>query len=780
MGDRVRFRTSLVCWVAARSLTSDRGETGVRVLVGVVAVLVALFGAAMYPTAQARSQHTAENLVPVAAPDTRSSGVRVDQREDFFEGEPVQVRTFARVGAPTDAASDEGAYPVPAEGEQVVSPRMRSLLGSSDVLAERYPGAVAGAVPDDRLNGPRDLVVWRTVPASELPTDAGWLDPGSPRTAGDVAGSVPTELRYASNMLVVGFLVPLLALLVVIGTLGAARREQRLAAMRLVGMTDREARASAAVAAALTSALSALVGWALFVLLTPVAAPALPVEDGVWPDDVRLPVLSLVAVLVVFPVLSVVANWWGLRSLVTSPLGVERRTHAPRSRRWPSVLFVGGAVLLGVIATDVLDDRVLRSRLALLATALLMLGLVGVVPLVARAVATRLAERGRGLSTLVGARQITADPARATRSSVGLALLVCAAGPMLVFFPLIADGAARDLDQLGGLVGEGTILATTSPADDPVAAAPLRRAGTDRLAASPYLDGSVTIDVVPLAEVGRTDGGMTVGFVHCADLERVTGISAAECGRGLRLPGTGDEQVRGTWTAYEEVQVGEEGRVEQRPVGRPVTIDLRPVETPDLASLYDGVSVSTQVLLPDAVAGDAVPREGYTRLTLARPRPGQLERARTDVTAVTDGDVLTVDEMYAVATRTTRDFRAITAGAGLLVVLVAALTTVVTAFEQVQRSRPERLLLLISGAEPSLLRRALLVQTLVPSLIALAPAVLISCGLTYELVSLLETPRTPVPVTEIVTVAALALVVTTVAGQLVARLAPAQTITRTE
>ncbi|WP_370289359.1 FtsX-like permease family protein [Nocardioides sp.] len=775
----------IVWWVAARGLVAERAETTIRLVVGVVAVLVALAGAAMHPTALVRSQHTAAGLLPVAPPEAHSAGVLVVQTDDYYRRDPIRVRTTALVGAPVADARLQ--LRMPPVGGLITSPRMRRLLGTDPVLARRYPGPVVGVVADDGLRGPRELVVWRTVPPEQMPADAGWFDPAAARSSGDIATLVPTELRFASSMLIVGFLVPLLALLGVVGTLGAARRERRLASMRLVGMTDREARASAALSAALAAALSAVAAWACFELLVPVVAPRLPVEAGVWPDDVRLPVVALVVVLVAFPLLAAAATWLGLRSLVTSPLGVERRSRAARARRWPAVLLSAGAVVLGLLVTGTVEDRVVRSNLALLAAVLLMVGLVATLPPLAALAARLLARRTSGLGSLVAARSIIVDPARATRSAVGLSLLVCAAGPLLVFFPLIADTASSDLSRLGRLVGDDTLLATTAPLDGPRPAAGVPAAGpsgrapahavTEDAARDDAIAAAVSIDLVPLQSTAGEPSELIVGVVDCDRLETITRIPATSCAGGLAVA---PQRLQGTYAAYRESSIGDDGRIVRTPLGEPVTLDIAPTTSRRLEVLYDGLAVSPGLLLPRSALGPTLPTGGFARLTLARPRPGMLEEARTRLARASDGEALSIGEKYAIATRTTRDFRAITAGAGLLVVVIAALTTAVTAHEQVRRGEPERRLLWVSGADGAVARRTVLVQTLVPAMLALAPAVAISLGLTFELVTLLETARVSVPVGAVLTVAALGLAVTAMAGQAVVRLTPPVGIAPTE
>lgn len=752
----------LLGWLAWRGATTARAESLLRLAVAMVAVVIALLGSALEPSALARSERTAASMLPLAPPEQRDAGIRVVQTDDYFEGEHIQVRTLATV-APVGHRPE---WTVPGEGELVVSPAMADLLRTDDVLAERYPGRVVADVPEAAMLGPRSLVVWRGVAPDAMPDDAGWLGTGSARST-EIASTVPTELRFAVPLLVVGFLVPLLALLALVGTLGAARRERRLAAMRLVGLTDREARGASVLEGFLLAVTSCLLGWAAFHFVVPVVARHAPVEGGVWASDVRLPGSALLAVAVGFPLLVMVANWWGLRALRISPLGVERRSHVRRPSRWMTVPFLAGCAVLAAVALGVAPGPMLRSRLILLSALLLTVGLAGVVPLLTRAGAARLAGRTGSLSVLVATRRVLADPAQATRAAVGLGLLVAVTGPLLVFFPLIADASTEDLRRLGGQVGGRTLLATTAPSEDPVRADAERTGTLAEVSDRGRLGDLLVVDVVPLTTGDPQDPGITVAFVDCAALERRTRIPVQTCARGIATGGP--DRLQGTFHAYRETESGPEGVLVREQVGDPVTLDLSLESDRAARTLLDGLSTPAQALLPVDLADGRVPVAGFSRSVLATAGDQGLEPARTDVAAISDGEVLTVGERLAIATRTTVEFRRMTLGAGILVVLVAGLATLITSYEQIRRTVDETRLLRISGAGTSFARRALWIQNLTPSLLAVVPAAAVSVALAHGLLGLVDRDGAHLPVAGIVTTAVASLVATVLATQLLSR-----------
>ena len=85
-------------------------------------------------------------------------------------------------------------------------------------------------------------------------------------------------MRVVLGVGAVGLLIPVLVFVAVSTRLAAARREERFAALRLVGATPRQVTTVAAVEAGLAALAGTLVGFALF-----------------WPCDLRSPASRLPA-----------------------------------------------------------------------------------------------------------------------------------------------------------------------------------------------------------------------------------------------------------------------------------------------------------------------------------------------------------------------------------------------------------------------------------------------------------------------------------------------------
>ncbi len=192
---------------------------------------------------------------------------------DLYAGQQIERFDVAATGASSPVPP--GVPGDPAPGTYYASPALIALMRAvpASVLAERYPGHLAGPIGDAALPSPSSLViiVGRT-PAqlSQLPNTArvtsiadvmpgGFahqcLGPGCPSTPNPQGLAFsPTDSGGGANsidlILSVAALAILIPVLIFIGTatrLSAARREARFAAMRLAGATRKQVSLIAAV-----------------------------------------------------------------------------------------------------------------------------------------------------------------------------------------------------------------------------------------------------------------------------------------------------------------------------------------------------------------------------------------------------------------------------------------------------------------------------------------------------------------------------------------------------
>ena len=169
-------------------------------------------------------------------------------REDYFHGEQLGRLDVAGTG-PTSPAPP-GIPALPGPGEFYVSPALHDLLAATpaDQLGARFPGREIGTMGEAALPSPDSLfaVVGHPVDALRNRPDA--MPVTSVLTAGPgacdrcVIGLNPTMLTVSLSVIAAALLFPVLIFIGTATRLAAARREQRFAAMRLVGATPRQER----------------------------------------------------------------------------------------------------------------------------------------------------------------------------------------------------------------------------------------------------------------------------------------------------------------------------------------------------------------------------------------------------------------------------------------------------------------------------------------------------------------------------------------------------------
>ncbi|GKQ40587.1 FtsX-like permease family protein [Streptomyces sp. A012304] len=425
-------------WHLARS-SGRRGLQSQLLAAGAAAVgsflLLVMIAAAL--GAGARADRTTWRT-PDAVPAKRATAVQATTTT-YVRREPVTVVNLAQLPDRARTPAPPGLRAFPERGEVYVSPALAELLHTlpADRLADRLPhvksygtiGAAGLASPDELV-----AVVGRAPGDPAVSPTAGernYFDEGLTERA-PVSGfsgtdrSVFTGIDQGTVLLGVVLLVmPVVVLASAAGRLGAARREQRLAALRLAGATPRQILAMTAVEAAGVGAVGALAGALAHTALLPALAE-LPYGVGAWyTGQLWVGPVWFAAVVLAVTALITVSAVTMLRQVATSPLGVAQQANPRRTRAIRLVLFV--AVLLCIWATTG-DSGRLQTR-QLIALLLLFYGafwLLGpwVVDRLGR-IAGRFAKRP---ATLLAARRLSDDPRGAWRTVSGLVLAGFVAG----------------------------------------------------------------------------------------------------------------------------------------------------------------------------------------------------------------------------------------------------------------------------------------------------------------------------------------------------------------
>jgi hypothetical protein len=372
---------------------------------------------------------------PGAASGTASRDpLRVLIIMDEFHGQRIYRADVAATGP--SAPVPPGIPRDPGPGQYYVSPALSALLRTTpaDQLADRYPGRQAGLIGPAGLPSPSSLIIVVGRPAAQLShlpgaAEVTSLNTTSPSACGGTNGCVVRGGLGPNGtdlVLSVVALVLLLPVLIFIGTatrLSAARREQRFAAMRLVGATPGQISLIAAVESTMAAMAGVAVGFGLFfVLRVPLAAIPFTGQPF-FPAELSLSLPDILVVIVGVPVAAAVVARLALRRVNISPLGVTGRVTPAPPRAWRVLPLLAGLAVLGFFVVHGKPASAGGQVLAFVpGLALVMVGLVIAGPWLTGAGARVLARRARRPAGLIAARRLADDPRAAFRAVSGLVL----------------------------------------------------------------------------------------------------------------------------------------------------------------------------------------------------------------------------------------------------------------------------------------------------------------------------------------------------------------------
>jgi FtsX-like permease family len=359
---------------------------------------------------------------------------------DIFDGQTISRFDVAATGASSPVPP--GLAHDPGPGQYYASPALASLLRSTPaaLLAGRYPGRLAGTIGDAALPSPNSLVIviGRTpaqlaaTPGSVPVTSIGATEPGTFSAPVNPKGLnyVPPDpgggndaIDFVLSVVALAILTPVLIFIATATRLSAARREQRFAAMRLVGATRRQVSWLAATESAVAGVAGVAAGFGIFFLLRVPVAGIPFIGQPFFPAELSLSLPDVLAVAIGVPVAAAVAALLALRRVRISPLGVARRVTPKPPRAWRMVPLLAGLAELGFFTVHGLPASVGAQVLVFMPGFLLIIvGLVIAGPWLTMAAARVMARRTSRPGTLIAARRLADDPRAAFRAVSGLVL----------------------------------------------------------------------------------------------------------------------------------------------------------------------------------------------------------------------------------------------------------------------------------------------------------------------------------------------------------------------
>jgi len=447
------------------------------------------------------------------------------QRLDVYRNQVIERVDLAATGP--NAPVPPGIPRLPGPGEYYVSPALAALLATAPAgqLGDRYPGHQVGIIGRPALTSPDRLaiIIGRT------PDEVAAIAMAEKVTG--IGTEAPEVWTLALTLILAvtgtGLLFPVLIFIGTATRLAATRREQRFAAMRLVGATPRQISTIAAVEASFAAIVGTVLGFGLYRLSHDWIAGIPFTGEPFYSDEVALNPLDVVGVALGVPVAAAVVARFALRRVRISPLGVSRQVTPKPPRAWRLVVLAVGLAELFYFIGNKPETGIGQAAAYLPGLLLIMAGLVVAGPWFTMLGARLLARRANRPAALISARRLADNPQAAFRaiSGVVLALFVTTVATGVITTIVANRGnhmeGVREHADLFAYIDSGTVEVPASLTAD--------------LAATPGAGPVLVLRSVPDPRAGMPT------LIACADLARAAVYGRCEDGA----------QVASVWPALD-------------------------------------------------------------------------------------------------------------------------------------------------------------------------------------------------------------------------------------
>ncbi len=684
-------------------------RTGIaRLLLGTmgigVAVTVLLFAASADHAISARSDRKLA-ISPETTPIAGVAPLALHEGDTSFRGQRISIR-YVHAGDQT-SPTPPGLSRIPAPGEVVLSPALADLLHSESgtLLRPRFAGPEIGTIGTAGLVNPDDLRAYVGADASLVAKSV--YSFGSPAPTDGLDPALLTLLLIG----IVSLLAPVFVFVATSARIAGAERDQRLAALRLVGSDLPQVRRIAAAESLVTAVTGLALGTGAFLLLRQLT-PSVSVRAGsLFVSDVTPPWPLVVVIVLAVPALSVLSALIALRGTAIEPLGVVRRTKPVRRRLWWRLL----PIVVGVLPLVTLSLRD-SSRLTTMAVAAgatcLLVGVPAILPwLLERAVARF---HGGRPAIQLAVRRLQLDSGTPARVVAGLAVVLAGA----IAVQSLLAGQARSLDP-GPLPPPTTTaelnLSSDAQTADAAAAALAKVPGMS----TPYLVRGVTLRG---PDPGRMLG---VTIADCATVRAVAGIE--DCRDGLAYRNSRAEQTVQSGQSYAVTYYYDDADRELGTWTAPAFIPMTPRQA--------GLSWFAPDVLatPGAMAGlDLTHVWSSAIIRATSDDPDFAEHARNALAPYTWHTSLYVPEMLRQLSTGQQAYLAIRAGllaASVFTLLLAGVSLLVLGLEQLRERRRTIGMLAATGVPVRVLARSVVWQNAIPLLLGIVTAVVTGIAL---------------------------------------------------
>jgi hypothetical protein len=700
-----------------------------------LATVMLLCAAVAFPALHAHEMRrawmdTSEHNRQPAQDETTTDPLLWRVTETRFDGRDL-VRVDVAAEGP-DAPVPRGLDALPADGELAASPALHRLLDRTEpaMLSDRFPGQITATVGPDALASPDDLVVFVGRAAADLRTEPDVINVRSIEAA-PTSLTLTRVMRLAIAVGAVGLLGPVVVFVATAARLAAARRESRLAAMRLAGATPRQMSVVAAVEAAMAALAGTAVGFGLFFAIRPSLA-RIPLDgDSYYPADLHVSWSWAAAIALGVPLLAVGTAVVSLRHARISPLGVTRRAARALPSPGPLLIVAAGMAGLLLVRATMMNASDTAQVSAIAAALLAMIaGIVLSGAWLTLLVARTLSWAGRGTASLLAARRLQDNPAAGFRAIGGLILAVFVG---TVFSSFSASVLADDSGVTDDGLGPGVVVAALQPErPEPPA---VQASGRTEWAspARPDTGGPVPATGMPVAQWPFLEAADQAQLMR--DLVAVPGIEQVTTAHAL------PDDLLTRLIRSEPGLIGFEAAAMACPDG--AAVGLRSCDGTTAVNVGGGSIQATGVDVTDALPVEALAEEPAVAFALTTDgTTTTIERARTLLErAIPGGAAVTQADVDAENERTTRATQRISNQALAVTLVIAGCSLAVAVASSIVERRQPFALLRMAGTRLSDLRRVVLAEAAAPLLmVAIATSAL---GLAVTALTLATDTRNP-------------------------------------
>lgn len=449
---------------SGRSSWNRLGLTAAAVALGMIMLLVFAAG---INALNARSSHSSwrydifsgsSNQKPITGVVPLKAKVATDGNLNKWKNENIITVSLRATG---ENSPQIHGLPTPKEGEYYISQGLSEAMRSdpSADIGTRFGKKQIGIIPESLSASPDSLEVIRGMSEQEASGER-VTEVYQFRESGQ-AVSTYSGLGYI--LLGIGatiLLFPIVVFISIATQLGSAQREKRYAALRLIGATRKQVSRIMAVESLSAASAGIIIGSLAYLAILPLMSLYYFDDMRFYVNDLTVPISQYVFMVVLALLFCLLANWWGMRHVHISPLGVARSGKiSKRPRAWRSILLLPGILLFAWFSlpsgaqwlqeNGSGDNASLILLLLIAGIMSIMFGLLVAGSWLTSSVSRLMAHRTRSVTTLLACKRIASQSKRVFRSVSGVVLALFAGSFYLTSVGGLAEYSANAVNNNG-------------------------------------------------------------------------------------------------------------------------------------------------------------------------------------------------------------------------------------------------------------------------------------------------------------------------------------------